>query len=84
MQGYAFCLSFVYACIITLLVYLGVVFYEVFVRVGVCVATDFSLFVFFSPPELINASCTGLLINNIFPFQKKKSDKCYVVSRKVC
>jgi hypothetical protein len=35
------------------------------------VATDFP-FVFFSPPKLISASCTGLLVNNICRFKKKK------------
>jgi hypothetical protein len=39
---------------------------------GDCMTTDFPFFVFFSPPKLISASCTGLLVNNILPIQKKK------------
>lgn len=37
----------------------------------VCTATNFPLCVFFFPPELISASCTGLLVNNICQFKKK-------------
>jgi hypothetical protein len=34
--------------------------------------TDFPLFVFFSPPELVSAPRTGSSVNKIWPFQKKK------------
>jgi hypothetical protein len=49
-----------------------VVFKGVFVRAGVLCGNRFPLCCFFPPPELISASRTGLLVNNILPIQKKK------------
>jgi hypothetical protein len=73
-QRYACDSSNVYSCVITL-------WYDPFVfgcflkgflfEPGDCMATNFPLLYFFSPPELISASRTGLSVNNILPFQKK-------------
>ena len=42
-------------------------------------ATDFPLYVFFfPPPELISASYTGLLVNNILPIKKNKIELYFI------
>jgi hypothetical protein len=38
------------------------------------------VFIFFFPPKLVSASCTGLLVNNILPSQKKKNYFYYWIS----
>jgi hypothetical protein len=53
---------------------LGVVFKGFFFE-PVFVWQPISPCMFFFSPELISASCTGLLVNNILPIQKKKKKR---------
>lgn len=77
-------LSYVYVGVITLLVW-SFLFRDGFLR-GFCSSQSlycnrFSLVCFFYPPELISASCTGLSVNNILPFEKKKKMIYWLMSK---